>query len=214
MSLPDLPDGASTDSPITTFAEGPDEPTQVVYELDTTAGTEQITIAWEQDRFALVRGDGRLLREGEGQVVFCTEGPTPGEDICWDLEDRGQPFLQRVAADLLAVYGLAGLLPDDAQELDDANIAGRTARCVEFTPEEPVDGASPAAVDRTEFCYDEETGVGLRLIVEAGEQTQRLEASSVGAPDEDVFEPTAPVQPYPEGGADPGAPTAPTAPSG
>lgn len=203
LPAPELPDVTSTDPPTAVFAEGPEQPTQVVYDLDTTAGTEEITVAWEGDRFALVRGDGRLLRDGEGQVVFCTAGPTPGEDLCWALDDRGEPFLQRVAADLLAVYGLVALLPEDAEELGQEHIAGRSARCVEFAPEAPVDGASPAPVDRTEFCYDEETQVGLRLVVEAGEQTQRLEASSFGAPEEGVFEPSAPVQPYPEGGVSP-----------
>lgn len=206
VSLPELPPEDQTELPTRSFADGPEQPTQVVYRLDTTAGSEELTVAWEGDRFALVRSDGRLLRNGPGDVTFCTPGPTPGEDVCWALEDRGEPFLQRVAADLLAVYGLANLLPDDTEELGTEQIAGRTATCVSFTPDAPAAGASPAAVDGTVFCYDEATGVGLRLEVEADDATQTLEALSFSEPDEGLFEPTAPVQPYPSEGISPQAP--------
>ncbi|MDX1657660.1 MAG: hypothetical protein R3343_02460 [Nitriliruptorales bacterium] len=202
--MPDVAPVEGSELPTDRFVEGPDEPTQVVYELSTPDGTEQLTVAWEGDRFVLIRSDGQILRLANGTVVFCSASPEG--DICWDFEDRGPPFLRGIAADLLAVYGLVDLIPASARELDDQTIAGRDATCVAFSPPGAATPASPSSSGTT-FCYDRETEVGLRLDVSAGDTTQTLVATSVGAPDDGIFNPPAQVLPYPEDGAPPEFPT-------
>lgn len=203
---PTEPDSTPTAGDIRdAFLQGPDRPTQVTYDLTTAAGDEALTVAWEGERLSLVRSDGQIIRTAEGAIVFCTASPEG--PLCWDLEARGQAFLMNVAADLLAVHGLVPLLPDTVETIDERTIAGRDATCVRFPFTAPPRGAPAQPPRPATFCYDEKTGVGLLLDVGSGETAQKLEATSFGAPEPGIFEPPAPVQPYPEEGLTPPAPS-------
>lgn len=199
------PDATSTPADIReAFIRGPDRPTQVSYALTTAAGDETLIVAWEGDRFSLVRSDGQIIRTAEGAIVFCTASPEG--PLCWDLEARGQAFLQSVAADLIAIHGLVPLLPDTVETTDERTIAGRSATCVRFPFSAPPRGAAAEPPRPATFCYDEATEVGLLLDVGSGETEQTLEATAFGEPEPDIFEPPAPVQPYPEEGLTPPTP--------
>lgn len=173
---------------------GPSEPVRVTYRMTGEAEADEITMAWDPPRFAMLFEEGRMIVT-EDDTIFCDAA---GEG-CFRMGSGSQGAMTPMGAGLGAFAGFAQAL-QEGEELPgatasgEAEIAGRTATCVTYDAAQ----YDPSLQGEAEFCYDADAGVLLRWSATNAEgTTQTLEAIEVGDPDPSDFEPTGPVQDMP-----------------
>ncbi len=165
---------------------------KVTYRMTGGAEVDELTMAWDPPRFAMLFEDGRMIVT-EDQTIFCD---AEGEG-CFQMGSGNQGAMS--PAGMGAFAGFATAL-QDGRELPgvtvtgETEIAGRSATCSTY------DGGQydPSLEGEAEFCYDAAAGVLLRWSATNTEgTTQTVEALEVGEPDPSDFEPTGPVQEMP-----------------
>lgn len=171
---------------------GPTEPVKVTYRMTGEAEVDELTLAWDPPRFAMLFEDGRMIVT-EDESIFCdAEG-----DGCFRMGSGSQGG--QMAGGMGPFLGFTSAL-QEGEELagttvtGEAEIVGRSATCTTYDAAQ----YDPSLQGEGEFCYDADAGVLLRWSGTDSEgTTQTLEAIEVGDPDPSDFEPTGPVQDMP-----------------
>lgn len=181
-----------SDASATAAFAGPREPVRITYRMTGASDIDELTLAWDPPRFAMLFEEGKVILDEDG-TIFCDAA---GE-ACFRLgADAGGG---QMAAGVGPFMGFASAL-QDGEELPgatvtgEAEIAGRTATCATYDAAE----YDASLQGEAEYCYDPEAGVLLRWsATDAQGTTQTLEAVEVGEPDAQDFEPTGEVQEMP-----------------
>lgn len=173
---------------------GPSEPVRVTYRMSGEAEVDEVTMAWDPPRFAMLFAEGRMIVT-EDESIFCD---ATGEG-CFRMGAGSQGGMGPMAGGLGAFAGFTQAL-QEGEELPGATatgeeqIAGRTATCTTYDAGQ----YDPSLEGEAEFCYDADAGVLLRWSATSTDgTTQTLETIEVGEPDPSDFEPTGPVQEMP-----------------
>lgn len=180
---------------------GPSEPVRVTYRMSGEAEVDEVTMAWDPPRFAMLFAEGRMIVT-EDESVFCDAA---GEG-CFRMGSGSQGGMGPMAGGLGAFAGFTQALQEGeelpgATATGEAQIAGRTATCTTYDAGQ----YDPSLEGEAEFCYDAGAGVLLRWSATSTDgTTQTLEALEVGEPDPSDFEPTGPVQDMPGMGGEDG----------
>ncbi len=173
---------------------GPSEPVRVTYRMSGEAEVDELTMAWDPPRFAMLFAEGRMIVTEE-ESIFCDAA---GEG-CFRMGSGSQGGMGPMAGGLGAFAGFTQALQEGeelpgATTTGEAEIAGRSATCTTYDAGQ----YDPSLEGEAEFCYDADAGVLLRWSATDTEgATQTLEAIEVGEPDPSDFEPTGPVQDMP-----------------
>lgn len=168
------------------------EPVRVTYMATMDdADDEELTVSWDPPQVAVIFEGGRFIHTEEHGTLLCSMEEE--ENVCSQIPGDGagpeqvlQSFVPFFAAAATAPQDIPGAEPTDGRE-----IAGRDAECFLITPPE---GPDVQDVGTAELCADVESGATLlySFTDETGAE-QSVEATAVGSPEADDFEPTGPI---------------------
>ncbi|HVL89791.1 MAG TPA: hypothetical protein VM841_06100 [Actinomycetota bacterium] len=172
---------------------GAEATVRIVYRVAAGDETSEVIVAQRppQRSFRVTEGQTSLIVATEaGDVVTC------GQEECFRIPGLGSSIAQAGAAILGPLaqgfdmfhgeQALEGYAPAPGR-----TIAGREATCGTWKPEFSPDGFT--------MCLDAKTGIALLYEIASGNIDVTLEATEVGEPGDDDFEPLFPVTDLPTG---------------
>lgn len=165
----------------------PKAPVRVTYKSD---DGDTFTLSWDGTNSAYISTDGKFITTKD-ETIMCSDNG------CVKTANTGAAGAG-VAGGFMAMLNMLGSLKDSQPNLftdkSSATIAGRNATCMTFDASKLAAlGGDADTTGKAQFCWDNKSGVLLRLQSTDKDETGNLEATEVGQPKDDDFKPTGPV---------------------